>query len=461
MKVTQEKLPDSQIGLEIEIPAALSQKTYEKVVKNLARSANIPGFRKGKVPRQILVQRLGQQRIKAAALEEIIQDSLKEAIEQESIESLGNYKLRTSFEDLIAQFKPGEPLTFSAAVDVPPEVELEDYQSMKITAEETSYDPTQVDDFLQERRVEQATLVPVEDRAAKLEDVAVVDYQGQFATESGEAGEEIPDIQATDFQVELSAGKFVEGLVEGIVGMNLSETKAIAVTFPEDYPREDLAGKPVIFTVTLKELKEKELPELDDDFAQEVSEFETLQELRSSVEQQFREKAQKETKSSIHEALVQELLRQGSVELPETMIEKEVDNILTQTAVQMQNYGMDIKQLFTAQTIPQMRERSRPEAIERIKQSLILQKIAEQQSIELEPEAIEKRIQEITEQLGEREFDPERLKEVVTDELLTEKTLDWIQEKATVELVPKGTLADSDEAEVNEDVEVDEPVTES
>ena len=461
MKVTQEKLPDSQIGLEIEITAEISQKTYEKVVKNLARSANIPGFRKGKVPRQILVQRLGQQRIKAAALEEIIQDSLKEAIEQESIESLGNYKLRTSFEELITQFKPGEPLTFSAAVDVPPEVEPGDYQSLKITAEETSYDPTQVDDFLQTRRVEQATLVPVEDRAAKLEDVAVVDYQGQFATESGEAGEEIPDIQATDFQVELSAGKFVEGLVEGIVGMNLSQTKAIAVTFPEDYPREDLAGKPVIFTVTLKELKEKELPELDDDFAQEASEFETMQELRESLEQQFQEKAQKETKSSIHEAIVQELLKQGSVALPETMIEKEVDNILTQTAVQMQNYGMDIKQLFTAQTIPQMRERSRPEAIERIKQSLILQKIAEQQSIELEPEAIEKRIAEITEQLKEREFDPERLKEVVTDELLTEKTLDWIQEKATVELVPKGTLTDSDEAEVNEDIEVDEPVTES
>ena len=461
MKVTQEKLPDSQIGLEIEISAETTKNIYEKVVKNLARSANIPGFRKGKVPRQILVQRLGQQRIKAAALEEIVQDSLKEAIEQESIASLGNYKLRTSFEELIQQYKPGEPLTFSAAVDVPPEVELGDYQNLKITAEETSYDATQVDDFLQERRVGQATLVPVEDRAAKLEDVAVVDYKGQFATDEGVAGEEIPDIQATDFQVELSEGKFVQGLVEGIVGMNLAQTKEIAVTFPEDYPREDLAGKPVIFTVTLKELKEKELPELDDDFAQEVSEFETMQELRESVEQQFQEKAQKETKSSIHEALVQELLKHGSVELPETMIEKEVDNILTQTAVQMQNYGMDIKQLFTAQTIPQMRERSRPEASERIKQSLILQKIAEQQSIELEPEAIETRIQEITEQLAEREYDPERLREVVAEELITEKTLDWIQEKATVELVPKGTLADSDEAEMNEDIEVEsEAVTE-
>lgn len=460
MKVTQEKLPDSQIGLEIEIPAETSQNTYEKVVKNLARSANIPGFRKGKVPRQILVQRLGQQRIKAAALEEMIQDCLKQAIEQESIESLGNYKLRTSFEELISQYKPGEPLTFSAAVDVPPEVEPGDYQNLKITAEETSYEPTQVDDFLQERRFGQATLVPVEDRAAKLEDVAVVDYQGNLATESGEAGEEISDVQGTDFQVELGEGKFVPGFVEGIVGMELEQTKEIAVTFPEDYPREDLAGKPIIFTVTLKELKERELPELDDDFAQEVSEFETMQELRESLEQQFQEKAQKETKNSIHEAIAQALLKQGSVELPETMIEKEVDNILTQTAVQMQNYGMDIKQLFTAQTIPQMRERSRPEAIERLKQSLILAKIAEEQAIKPEPEAVEKRIEEVTKQLGEREFDPERLREVVTEELLTEKTFDWIQEKATVELVPKGTLTEDEEAEAELDSETIEAQTE-
>ena len=444
MKVTQEKLADSQIGLEIEISAETSKNTYEKVIKNLSRSANIPGFRKGKVPRQILLQRMGTQRIKAAALEEMIQESLKQAVEQESIESLGNYQLRSNFEELIGQYKPGEPLVFSASVDVPPEVELGDYQSLSVKAEETAYDPAQVDDFLEQRRTEQATLVPVEERPAQTGDVAVVDYQGHSATPQGEAGEEIPDVQGTDFQVELTEGKFVPGFVEGILGMNLEETKPVSVTFPEDYPREDLAGTPVVFTITLKELKEKELPELDDDFAQEASEFETIQELRESLETQFKEKAEKETKESIHEALTQALVKQCSVELPATMVDKEVDNILTQTAVQMQNYGMDIKQLFNAETIPQMRERSRPDAVERLKQTLVLDEVAKRESIQPEPEAIEARIKEITEQLSDREFDPQRLREVVEEELLTEKTLDWLQEKATVELVPKGSLEESE-----------------
>ncbi len=128
MKVTQEKLPASQIGLEIEIPSETTKQTYEKVVQNLSRTANIPGFRKGKVPRQILLQRLGNVRVKAAALEELIQDGLEKALKQESIEALGNYQLITSFEELIEQFKPGEPLTYKASVDVEPEVKVTGYK---------------------------------------------------------------------------------------------------------------------------------------------------------------------------------------------------------------------------------------------------------------------------------------------------------------------------------------------
>ncbi len=451
MKVTQEKLPASQIGLEIEISAENSQNTYEKVVRNLARSTNIPGFRKGKVPRQILIQRLGSQRIKATVLEELIQDSLKQAVEQESIESLGNYKLRSNFDELIQQYKPGEPLTFSASVDVPPTPELGDYQDLNVKAEETAYDPSQVDDFLEQRRAEQGTLVPVEDRPAKMGDVAVVDYQGRFAPGEGEESEEIPGTQATDFQMELAEGKFVEGMVEGMVGMKPEETKEISVTFPEDYAKEDLAGKAVVFTITLKELKEKELPELDDDFAEEVSEFETLAELRESLENQFKEKAAQETKNSIHEAITAQLTEQSSVDLPETMIQQEVDMLVAQTAMQLERLGIDIKKLLNAETVPQMRERSRPEAIERLEKSLILAEIAKRESIELEPEAVEAKVKEMSAQLADREFDMERLRTVVEEDLLEEKTLNWLQEKATVELVPKGSLEESEAEETQEE----------
>jgi trigger factor len=454
MKVTQEQLPQSQIGLEIEIPAETTKKAYEKVVQNLSRTANIPGFRKGKVPRQILLQRLGSQRIKEAAIEDLVQDSLKQAIEQEAIEALGNYKLISTYEELISQFQPGEPLKFSASVDVPPEIRLGEYSGLSVKAEETQPDPDAVDKFLEERRTEQATLIPVESRPAQMGDVAVVDYTGRF-TREGEESEEIPGAQATDFQVELGAGRFLEDIVQGIVGMNPGETKEVSVQFPEDYPLENLAGKSAVFSITLKELKEKELPELDDDFAQEVSEQETLAELREFLEKQFREKADQETTASKEQALLEALLERVEIDLPETMIDREVQTLLTQTAIQMENYGMDVRKLFNAETMPQLRERSRPDAILRLRQSLALQEIVKRESLTVEPEEIEAKIKELMEQLAGQSVDPKRVREVVESDLLKEKAVKWLEEHATIELVPKGSLAKEEEETEGEDIQIE------
>lgn len=449
MKVIQEKLPASQICLEIEIDGSSSQKTYDKVVRELARSTNIPGFRKGKVPRHILLQRIGLGRIKAAALEEIVQKSLEDVIKSESIDSIGNLKLLSNFSELIGQYKPGEPLTFSASVDVAPDVELGDYHSMKVKAEEIVADPSQVDDFLAERQQEQATLVPVEDRPALMGDVATIDFKGRFAAAEGEEGELIPRAEAQDFEVEVAKGKLIEGLIEGIVGMRIEETKEVAVTFPEDYAQEDLAGKAAVFTIVLKELKEKELPELDDDLAEEISEFETMAELRQSLTEQFSQKAADDTKNNIHKAIIAQLSECCSVQLPETMIENEVENILTRSAIMMQNYGLDIQKMFNADKIPVMRERSRQEAIENLQKSLFLKKIAQLESITVDIEKVEARIKEVTQQLSEskQEYESERLQKMVEEELLEESTLDWLQEKTKVELVPVGSLSSSETEE--------------
>lgn len=450
MKVTQEKLPASQIGLEIEISAEASKKAYESVVRELSRTTNLPGFRKGKIPRKILIQRLGPTRIKAAALENVIQSSLEEAMEQESIQVLGNQELRSSFEELLAQFKPGEPISFSVSVDVPPSAEIgEEYKNLSVKAEETTYSPEQVDDFIEQRRKERATLVPVEDRAAQMGDVVVVDYAGKYpeGVEGKEAGAEIPNTVAQDFEVELEEGRFIPGMVEGIAGMSVQETKDLNLTFPEDYPNEELAGMGVIFTITLKEIKEKELPELDDDFAQEVSEFETMEQLRESLESQFKEKAEKDTTKSIHSALIEQLGEKlgDNLEIPETMVKEEVDAMLTQTAMQMQQMGVDFRQLFTQENLPQMRERSRPEAIARLKQKLILSEIGKKESLEAEEAEITAKMTEIKEQLADQEIDVDRLRKMVTEDLREEKTLNWLQEQANVELVPKGSLKEATE----------------
>lgn len=468
MKVTQEKLPASQIGLEIEIPSEKSQQTYEQVIQKFARAANIPGFRKGKVPRQILLQRVGLAQIKAAALEEMVQSGLTEAIKQSEIQVIGQPQLRSSFEDLVNQYEPGKPLTFLAAVDVQPEVHLSKYSDLEVQAEEVKYDPASVEKVLEENRTEMATLIPVEGRAAQIGDTAVVDFQGHLVSEDekSEPLQAIPGASATDFQVELSEGRFIEGFIDGIVGMSLGETKEVSAKFPKDYPQKDLADKPAVFTVTLKELKEKELPELNDDFAQEASEFETLAELRASLESRFQVEAERKTKANKEQALSDELLKRLEVDLPETTIAEEVDAMLNQTAVQLSNQGIDIKKLFTQESIPQLRERSRPEAIERLKRVLALQEVAKRESIQVEGAAVEARMKELIAQYAGKDINVDRLREVVEEELLTEKTMDWLEEHSTIRLVPAGSLEVSDpdtdqEVATTDEVEASAVIVES
>lgn len=464
MKVTQEKLPQSQIGLEIEITPEMSKKAYEQVVQDLTRNANIPGFRKGKIPRPVLLQRFGSTRLKAAALEELIQDAVKQALKQEAISPIGNYQLLSSFEQLVSQYEPGQPLTFSAAVDVQPEAQLSNYTGWTLKVEEAKYDPESVDNFLEERRKQQATLVPVEGRPAQMGDIAVVDFNGRLVSEGEDESaspQEIPGGSATDFQVELAEGRFIAGFVDGIVGMTPGETKEISVTFPETYPEKSLQGKPAVFTIALKEIKEKELPELNDDLAQEISDMQTLEELRANLETRFKEQAEKKTAANKEQAIIDELVKHVEVDVPATLIEQEIDAMLTQTAMQMSNQGFDIKKLFTQEMIPQLRERSREEAIDRIKRTIALGEVAKRESLSVEPAAIEAKVNELMEQYQqERDIDPERLRSYVEEDLLKEKIIKWLEEHSTLELVPEGALSSSQEESTPEEESGENPPTE-
>ncbi|NJK68872.1 MAG: trigger factor [Microcoleus sp. SU_5_3] len=455
MKVTQEKLPASQIGLEIEIPSEKSKQAYEQVIKQFARDANIPGFRKGKVPRQVLLQRLGQTRLKAAALEDLINDSLQKALEQEKIQAIGSFELRTEFEELLAKFDPEQPLTFSAKVDVAPEVKMGQYAGLQLKAEEAKYDEAQVEEVLAKYRSDKATLIPVEGRPAQLGDMALVDFSGRFAeAPEGETPAEIPGGQAEDFQVELSENQFVPGFIQGMIGMNSGETREVPVEFPEEYSSEELAGQSAVFTITLKELKEKELPELDDDFAQEVSEFETLAELRESLETRFKADQDNKTSANKERAILEALVQLVEAEIPETMLDREIDFLLNQQAVQLKNYGIDVNQLFTQETIGPMRERLRPEAIERIKHTLALAEIAKLESLSVEESEVLAEVARVRKQFPKGDFDPQRLLEFVREDLLKQKTLKWLEEHGTIELVPEGSLTPTvDESDADEDDE--------
>jgi trigger factor len=454
MKVTQERLPESQVGLNIEVAPEASRSAYEKMVQNLSRSSNIPGFRKGKVPRRILLQRIGNDRIKAAALEELIQKSLQDAIEQESIKALGQPNLRSNFDELLGQYNPGDAITFSIAVDVPPSIELADYNQLSIKAEEIVYQPEKVDDFINQRREQKADLVPVEERAAQMGDVAFVDFKGILPEEENK---EIDGGSATNFQVEIAEGKLIPGMVEGIVGMKPEETKDVSVTFPEDYPQEDLAGKPAVFSITLNELKTKELPELDDDFAQDVSddEFDTFAAYKESIVKEFQEQAENQTNSNINEAIADALMAQNKIDLPESLVQEEITSVLTRTLMQMQQMGLDVKQLFNSDNVPMLRDNARPEALSNLQKSLILEEIATKEGLAPDQAAINAKIAEIRPQLAGQEIDEDRLLEMVTSDLLTENTYKFLRDKAQVELVPEGSLKQEAEAAAAADAEAE------
>jgi trigger factor len=245
MKVTQEKLEQSRIGLQIEVTGDQTTKYYEQAIKKLSTNANIPGFRKGKIPRQVILQRVGQTQVKATAIDTLLEPALNDAIKQESVPAIGNYQITSDFEELVKNYVPGQAFTFNASVDVPPAVELGTYTGLAVKAEEIVYKPEFVDEFIEEKRREKATTVPVVDRAAQLDDIAVVDYTGKLAD-----GTEINGASAEDFDIELSEGKFIADLVNGIVSMKIGETRDVDVVFPADYPREELAAQPAVFHVS-------------------------------------------------------------------------------------------------------------------------------------------------------------------------------------------------------------------
>ncbi len=435
MKVTQEKLEHSRIGLQIEVTGDQTTKYYEQAIKNLTLKANIPGFRKGKIPRQVVLQRMGQAQVKAMALEALLEPSINEAIKQEAVPAIGNYQITSNFDELLQNYTPGQTLTFGATVDVPPAVTLGTYTGLAVKAEEIVYEPAQVADFIDRQRREKATIIPVVGRAARLDDIAVVDYSGKLAD-----GTEISGAQADDFDIELSEGKFITDLVNGIVGMSVGETRNVNVVFPEDYAREDLAAQAAIFNVVLKDLKEQELPSLDDDFAKEASDFDTLTEYQESIATRFQEQAQKSTDQNIITALETALIEVAEADLPETLIERETMNILNQMANQFSQYGMDVNKLFTRETIPKMKENCRNDAVNNLKQQLAIAEIAKKEGIVVSDEAIVAKMSEVLPQLAGENIDENRLRAYITEDLQKEQTLAWLKDHAKVELVPEGSL---------------------
>jgi trigger factor len=447
MKVTQEKRPNSQIGLNIEVDEASTKLVYDKMVQKLMRTARIPGFRPGKAPRPIVLQYLGKDYVKSEALKEVIQRNLEQAQSQVKVPAIGEYELTDRFDALYSQFEPGKSLTFQAAVDVEPEVALrEGYDKLTIQYAEVPYDPARVDITLEDYRKRKATSIPAADRPAQLGDIAVMDFSGKTVDD----GAEIPGGSALDFQIELQESQFIPGFVLGIVGMNLEETKEISVRFPAEYAQEDLQDREALFTVTLKELKEQQLPALDDAFAKEISEFETLDALKAELEKRYREEAEEETQGNRDIAIVDAILEGTTLELPATLVNREVEFLANQTFQDFQRRGIDPNVLFSEENLPAIRAQFQEEASKRLKRTLALAEVARTEKLTVEQAALDVRVEELLS--TSPDLERKAVVEFVQNELLTQKILDWLAEHSTIELVTESSpIPSTDANEVNDE----------
>jgi len=440
LQVKASPKPGSRVALEVAIPGSRSQASYDSALAKLSRTVKLPGFRKGRVPRPVLLQQIGPLRIRATALEELVDSACRDALEIEKVAAISRPELSEGFEVVLERFQPGSDLTITLELDVEPCPSLKKTKGLKAEAEVISYDPARVDELIDQSRKQLATLVPVEERAAAGGDVAVLSFSGVYA----DTEEPITGGSSDAMEVELEEGRMIPGFVEGVIGMAVGDSRTVDCQFPESYPQDDAAGRKARFEISLKELKARELPALDDAFAQQASDKQTLAELREELENRLKEDAERRAKAARHDALLGALVDQLEVELPETLVQQEIRNLIEQTAGQIAQQGMDVKKLFTPDLVRSLMDTSRPEAEQRLRRSLALQALAKTEAIEVAEAELEAKVKEVSRGISQQgNIDPKRLRQVVGDDLLQEKLLDWLESNSTIsEKLAEETKAD-------------------
>ena len=423
-------LPQSRVALELEIPSNTCKSCVNETINSISRSAKIPGFRLGKIPKQVLIQRIGITQLHASALEKIIDKSWNQALKMESIEPLSEPELVDGFESILKIFNPEKPLKITLQTDIAPELKLKKSKGLSVEIKKSKFDPKSIDEALEKSRNQLANIIPVNNRPAKLGDIAVVSFKGIYK----DSKKEIDGGSSDSMDLELEKNKMIPGFVEGIVGMKIDDNKTLTLRFPEDYSHEDSRGKEAIFEVSLKDLKEKELPELNDDFAKQSGNKDSLKELKKDIEKQLKENFDNAQKNIKVEALMDALSKELDAEIPKAMIDIEVRNNIEQTAQRFAQQGMDIKSTFTPELVKSLAESTRPQAEKNVQRNLALKALSEREKITVDNEEIDQKMKEYKDEISKspKQIDIQKLKDVVRNDLLQEKLITWLEENSAV-----------------------------
>ena len=387
MGANLKKIEKSVATLELTIPKEKFEEGLDYAFKKNASKFNVPGFRKGKAPRFLVERYYGEGVLYEDAIEYVFHEAYQEALKTFNLEPV-------DYPDInILQIGKGKDLVLEATVAVMPEVELGEYKGIEIEKIEYDVYDGDVEYELEKLRQQNARIIPVEGRPAEQGDIAVIDFEGYIDDKPFEGG------KGENYELELGSNTFVPGFEDQIMGHNVGETFDVTVTFPEDYRVEELKGKTAVFKVTLKALNKKELPELDDEFAKDVSEFETLEELKQDIRKKLEEKNKREAENEMKEKAVMKVVENARVDIPDVMVERQIDLSLRDLDYNLRLQGLDLNTYLsiTGKTIQDLRKEMWEGALNRVKTQLVIDKIAKVENIEATEEELENKLKELAE----------------------------------------------------------------
>lgn len=428
MNTKIERVENNVVKLEITVEKEKFNEAIKKAYKKNVKRFNVPGFRKGKAPMNIITRYYGEGVFYEDAINTCCEEAYPKAVEEHNLQPVDYPKI-----DII-EVGSGKDFVFTAEVVTRPEVKLENYKGVE--AKKNTYEVTDEDVEKQVNAIleKNARIITKEEGAAvQKNDIAIIDFKGFVDGKPFEGGE------ATDYSLEIGTGTFIDNFEDQLVGLKVGEEKEVNVNFPEQYGREELNGKPAKFEVKIKEIKVKELPALDDEFAKEVSEFDTVDELKADLKKKLEEANKNREKVEYEEAVIEEVCNRAEVEIPEVMIEKEIDMMLKDLEMRLGYQGLDLASYYqyTNSSEAKVREYMKETAEKKVKTELVLEKIVKDEKIEATEEEVKERAKEMAQQYGGGQ-DADKLveaivesqREVLAKQLANEKAIDFLVENS-------------------------------
>ncbi len=397
-----ENLEKNMVKLTITVEADEVEKAIERAYQKQKSKISVPGFRKGKVPRKMVEKMYGAGVFYEDAANDMIQTAYTKAVEESELDIVSRPKID------VTQLEAGKEFIFTAEVAVKPAVELGEYLGVEVPKADVEVTEDEINAEIDREREQNSRIVTVEDRAVEDKDMVTIDFEGFVDGVAFEGG------KGTDYPLTIGSHSFIDTFEDQLIGKNIGEETEVNVTFPEEYHAEELKGKPATFKVTIKKIQKKELPELNDEFAGEVSEFETVDEYKNSIKQNISDRKQNEAKSAKQDAAIEKAIENATMEIPEAMVDLQVEQMAQDFARRLSSQGLSVEQYFayTGMDAAQLQEQMKPQALKRIQSSLVLEAIVAKENIEVSDDEMKKEVEDMAKAY---EMEVEKLEEYLSE----------------------------------------------